>query len=1008
MSQKSSIYSFLYELAILLFILFILITPIHALNTKHFNVISTVSNNSVLINLDSNADVSVGQILPIYRYHEAWQKKLGGVKIVEIRDQIALASFNPQSIIWPMGRHGIIIKSFGGSVLVNMGSDLGLKSGDRLTIFEFDGRKVVGRLEITGVGKDRSFARVLYGPQADLVGLLASEYNVATQAVLFNIGILSWIESFLILLVITAHCVLFFRYNRSPLGLLIGQIKKILSKLPLDALHLTINLLLGVPFIWFTTNLIIYSTTYFTGSSWIIGLKPTIQLINAFWYMLYLVKNKHSPVLAFWSFLSYDEYRSEPEKTTVRHILIWIGSAIIVYVFAANLTGFLRGNTGAVSGILRSGNISAEGVFEVLRYSIWSIAILACLFAYLYSLISFLWGKHVRNLDFTVVGWLTNGFCYPLFGFMIWQMVPSLHGNDPVITSGVWFYFVLCLELFLNILYTWSTLSMGTMFGVMSDKGLKTDGFFSVVRHPSYTLESMMFIVLYSVGLSTSAQWFAVAMFMFIYFLRSEREDNFMNYSNPEYAKYKNQVPDKFIPGLYGNPGHEYYIHENSNKKSDPPWHADILKSEYFLTVITVLFFVVGVVWRYHHIFIAHPVNEYIYSDMQTYLNEARRLTFPDKNTVLDRRDTIYPPGSPVLFGLLLGQDLRWTRVGWAQLLFSTGIPVLIFLIGYSLYGTTVGSLTLIISSIYVPFIHYAGFLLSEIPYTFISLLSFLLLVLSLKSPKYTNVVIWAVLAGIIMGLAASMRNVIFIPGLFLVIFFIYLHIFLKHKNALPAMVWSVAGAFLVVLPITFWCTRLNGSSCVISSNGPQNMLMGHYGEVRKVNYYDEKLDFNYWFSNPVSLQKGYKDEVSFDFGPYDQDSNLTEVIKWIGGNPGEAIKLSFRHIGELFYGSIPWPISDTKFKGWIVMSEDVFRLLILFPVIIYLVMRTLHSNIRRQTGEFLADTMVFLPIAGLMVLVFLTTAEPRYRIPFDAFFIILAARAYTLGKTDKNGIYPE
>ncbi|MBI3632489.1 MAG: DUF1295 domain-containing protein [Candidatus Vogelbacteria bacterium] len=249
--------------------------------------------------------------------------------------------------------------------------------------------------------------------------------------------------------------------------------------------------------------------------------------------------------------LSYEEYKNEPKQTKNRHVLIWFANLVIFYIFAINLVGFLRANMAETMNILNSSKISTEGFFLILRYSLWSLTILVCFAGYLYSLISVLWGKHVRNIDFTVIGWLTNGFCYPLFGIIIWQMVPSLHGGTLIITSGVWQYFMLSLELFLNVLYTLSIINLGMMFGVMSDKGLKTTGFFSVTRHPNYTLESMMFIVLYSSGLSSIGQWLAVSMYFFIYWLRSEREDNFMNYSNPGYAAYKKQTPYKFIPGLY-------------------------------------------------------------------------------------------------------------------------------------------------------------------------------------------------------------------------------------------------------------------------------------------------------------------------------------------------------------------------------------------------------------------------------------------------------------------------
>lgn len=549
MRQNRSIYSFVYELAVLLFVLFLLFTPIHALNTKHLNILETLPDNKVLIKLDSDMKVKIGQTLPIFRYNETWQKKLGDIVIEKISSGTALASFNPQKFVWPMGRHGQIINSSGANASISLGSSLGFKSGDRLIVF--DSRKNIGKLEITKVSKNKSLAKILYSPQGNQIGLTVSEYAVATQAVLFQNRILSLVELFLILLTVIAHSALFIFRKKSLLKILAKRFKKILNNLPRNSLKLLLNLIFGALFIWFMANLIIYFIIYLSNSNQILNFRPFLYLAGVFWYTLYFLKKKRSPILAFWSFLSYGNYKSEPKQTIIRRLMIWIGSLIIFYVFAINLIGFLRANNNEVLNILGKNRISNENIFEVLRYSLWSLTILVCFVGYSYSLVSFIWGKYVRNLDFTITGWLTNGFCYPLFGVIIWQMVPPLRGSDPIIASGIWRYFMLCLELFLNLLYTASIINLGLMFGLMSDKGLRTSGFFSVIRHPNYTLESMMFVVLFSGGLSAAGQWIAIGMYLFIYFLRSEREDNFMNYSNPGYAGYKKQTPSKFIPGLY-------------------------------------------------------------------------------------------------------------------------------------------------------------------------------------------------------------------------------------------------------------------------------------------------------------------------------------------------------------------------------------------------------------------------------------------------------------------------
>src|SRR3569832_1684825 len=110
-------------------------------------------------------------------------------------------------------------------------------------------------------------------------------------------------------------------------------------------------------------------------------------------------------------------------------------------------------------------------------------------------------------------------------------MTAQIVGKDPIFASGPLFYFGLCAELALNFVYTLTIWNLGTMFGVMTDKGVRTTGFYSVVRHPSYTTEALMFVVVFLKGLTGGGQWLAAAMFFVIYWLRSEREDDFMGSS---------------------------------------------------------------------------------------------------------------------------------------------------------------------------------------------------------------------------------------------------------------------------------------------------------------------------------------------------------------------------------------------------------------------------------------------------------------------------------------------
>ena len=85
----------------------------------------------------------------------------------------------------------------------------------------------------------------------------------------------------------------------------------------------------------------------------------------------------------------------------------------------------------------------------------------------------------------------------------------------------------------------------------MVDKGMVENGFFSVVRHPSYTLEALMFAVMFAVGVSGPIAWVGLFAHPMLYWFRSERDEQFMTEANPDYAPYKQKVRWKFIRGLY-------------------------------------------------------------------------------------------------------------------------------------------------------------------------------------------------------------------------------------------------------------------------------------------------------------------------------------------------------------------------------------------------------------------------------------------------------------------------
>jgi protein-S-isoprenylcysteine O-methyltransferase Ste14 len=259
-----------------------------------------------------------------------------------------------------------------------------------------------------------------------------------------------------------------------------------------------------------------------------------------------------------------------------REVVVWALHLVVVAAFARTLGGFLYNNTLAListawpnlhADFSSVGKILAtlgkmvttaptfyrlDITIEALNLILFDITIAGAMWGYAYGVISFPWKRDcVKNVDFTPVGWLLNAICYgALLGAPLWRMLPPLEGTRPGVADGPLAMATLLGGLLLNLLYTITVLNLWTRFGVMVDKGVENRFAYRVVRHPSYTLEGVMFALLKLPAASAPAAFASLGIYVFIYWIRSERDDDFMTASNPDFRKYKKLVPYKFLPGL--------------------------------------------------------------------------------------------------------------------------------------------------------------------------------------------------------------------------------------------------------------------------------------------------------------------------------------------------------------------------------------------------------------------------------------------------------------------------
>lgn len=586
--KTNKVFYFFYELALLFSFCVLILTPLHIAASRHYNVDKLVGPSSVAFNAPDTSFIVPGDIFPVYRFNPGWTSEIGWVRVTSIQSHEVFVSYNPNEFLWPMGRQGRVVAFNDSMVKVMLGADLGFKSGDKLNLFQ--DRTLAGKIQLQEIYLDYSLARVLSMPRGTSIeGLTASEFTYVTQVAFFKNPFVTLIEVWLFIFIFMAHCYYFIACKKPILLYLGNWLRGRYQGISKKPFYLTTSILWGIPFIWFMVNfvprcliylsdIVIRSTSplfHWTintldAYTWINENTVTLYIASAAIYLSIIIWKGSSPIMLFWQWVGYKRKEKVIVSGGLRHVFIWLLHLIIFYFFGRTLGTFLTANISASVSLMWphvhfSWNnlsillhlpparvLSLEDSLLIVRYLLWNVTIMGCLFGYWYSVLGYLFGKRIRNLDFTVMGWVTNAICYgPLLGGIIFQMTPPLVGTDPVLAQGPLKYFVLITELVLNLLYTISIWNLGTMFCVMTDKGVRTSGFYSVVRHPSYTLESLMFVMVFFNGLFTGYQWLTIGVFMFTYYVRSEREDQFMAASNPDYGRYKKETPYKFIPGVY-------------------------------------------------------------------------------------------------------------------------------------------------------------------------------------------------------------------------------------------------------------------------------------------------------------------------------------------------------------------------------------------------------------------------------------------------------------------------
>jgi hypothetical protein len=416
-------------------------------------------------------------------------------------------------------------------------------------------------------------------------------------------------------------------------------------------------------------------------------------------------------------------------------------------------------------------------------------------------------------------------------------------------------------------------------------------------------------------------------------------------------------------------------------------------------SVITWLIFAVGVILRWFHITLWHDPRKYVYSDMAMYVGLAKRLVKP--GYVVTIGDITHPPGNTWLLMYFWNRDPSFQQLVYFQFAVCALLPLAVGALGWITLGKRTGQGALVVASLYFGFIDYGGYFLAEIHIALIATLTFVVYLAAMKLAereptrrRTAGFIALAALAGFLFSVAMALKMVA-MPA---VLGFCALHLLFSRTPKIRSRILVLAVFLVAAAPLTaklvHRCTVANdGHFCTGSNKSAADFLLGHYGRIEGIEWRDPAVPGVVAFGSPAAYQHGYRERKVVPFLITNQKKNAEYAWKWVGEHPGDALVLSIEHVWDCFGGSYPWPANSTGLWPGSYASHYAFLFLIIFPAMVLLV-ETLRK--RGVIGLLRSvELLIFSPVIGVAVAVFVASGEVRYRIPWDGVFIVLAVELY-------------
>lgn len=344
---------------------------------------------------------------------------------------------------------------------------------------------------------------------------------------------------------------------------------------------LSIFLILILLYLFFKTN-----NLYHQLFNSVVYIKIWNQIFNkdfwtimSFWFIFYWLsywlyyifwENNYGKPYYFWTAIWNILMFKSLDKTQIsslKNILVKIVFLPLMFLFFfSNLQSFISSLNNSISYLQNYINFY-DFYIRHLHWLLFNLIFLfdVSIFLFWYSIESKRLNNQIKSVEPTFIWWAAALACYPIFNQLtnfIFNWYSSdlpdfvkIFGEQKIYLQLSFFWWVVFL--LLMIVYVRASFALGFKASNLTNRWIVKSWPYKYMRHPAYVAKNLarlvwaLPIIFYYISVNDyKTLWivlFSLIWWLSIYHIRAITEENHLS-KDPEYIKYKKEVPNKYIP----------------------------------------------------------------------------------------------------------------------------------------------------------------------------------------------------------------------------------------------------------------------------------------------------------------------------------------------------------------------------------------------------------------------------------------------------------------------------